>query len=361
MVEQMQSQQKCNGPGEGRKRVRNNVFMPISERNAEPKEHLKVLEGQMCTLLCSIRAQHQALENAHSELEAERNASATAIDEAMNMISKLQAEKARLELEASQFQREAEQKMAFAEQALAFYESLLLCADEEIKFLQSEIQTYRLRYGICDNESTGNVPSLPVRADAQTVECCESDRMKVPFTPEDFDGSKGKAPMSSSQNEALNQDFSAQTENLEHGNQDYVGLQDETFDKECVEYEKYEVTLDDNLSAWDQFQEQSDALHWKLAEDDSIIGKAGIVCNPTGLRTREEDPQEDMELIKHVIAPVQDKVAQETFETKEEPPVIVKRPPYPKSAALASFTKALIVGLFLGSLKNMIANRRKRC
>ncbi|GLJ47438.1 hypothetical protein SUGI_1001190 [Cryptomeria japonica] len=80
----------------------------------------------------SSRAHNWALENVCSQLEAERNASCTGMDEAMKKISLLHNEKAQLEMEVNQFKRETHQKIASANTQLDYYHNLLLQKDEEI-------------------------------------------------------------------------------------------------------------------------------------------------------------------------------------------------------------------------------------
>ncbi|GLJ47437.1 hypothetical protein SUGI_1001160 [Cryptomeria japonica] len=102
----------------------------------------------------ALRIQHYALRDVYSELEAERSASATSIDDALLMISRLQDEKARLAMEAAQFKREAQEKISHAQTTLSFYENVLFRKDEEIKALQCEIEAFRhrfLSYGIHDD------------------------------------------------------------------------------------------------------------------------------------------------------------------------------------------------------------------
>lgn len=112
-------------------------------------------ENVVHKLLDALRAQHQALEDVYSELEAERNASANSIDDALLMISRLQKEKSRLAMEHTHYRRETEQMRAHVKEALGFYEEFLLKKDEEIKALRIQVQAYRhrfLSYGVDDFE-----------------------------------------------------------------------------------------------------------------------------------------------------------------------------------------------------------------
>lgn len=112
-------------------------------------------ESVVHKLLDALRAQHQALEDVYSELEAERNASANSIDDALLMISRLQKDKSRLAMEHTHYKRETDQMRAHVKEALGFYEDLLIKKDEEIKALRIQVQDYRhrfLSYGVDDFE-----------------------------------------------------------------------------------------------------------------------------------------------------------------------------------------------------------------
>lgn len=83
------------------------------------------------------------LNRMYMELEKERIASASAAEEAMSMISKLQNDKAGLQMEALQYQRMAEAKAMFDEQAIAVLQDHLLRREAEKSALEKEIETYR--------------------------------------------------------------------------------------------------------------------------------------------------------------------------------------------------------------------------
>ncbi|XP_015892534.3 uncharacterized protein LOC107426774 [Ziziphus jujuba] len=79
----------------------------------------------------------------HLELEKERAAAATAADEAMAMISRLQEEKASMEIESRQYQRMIEEKFAYDEEELDVLKDILFRREKENHFLEKEIEVYR--------------------------------------------------------------------------------------------------------------------------------------------------------------------------------------------------------------------------
>ncbi|KAM7261819.1 hypothetical protein ACFE04_020896 [Oxalis oulophora] len=79
----------------------------------------------------------------YEELEEERNASSTAANEAMSMISRLQKEKAEIQLDAHQFKRIAEEKMAHDQQVKLDLEDLLYDIEQSIQSITLEVQTYK--------------------------------------------------------------------------------------------------------------------------------------------------------------------------------------------------------------------------
>ncbi|PNX98483.1 hypothetical protein L195_g021731 [Trifolium pratense] len=91
----------------------------------------------------TLRAQQQLLQKLYAELDDEREASAIAAREAMDMILRLQGEKAVVDMEASQFKRMAEEKMDHAEATLEAFEELLYEKETEIASLKFQLQAYK--------------------------------------------------------------------------------------------------------------------------------------------------------------------------------------------------------------------------
>lgn len=98
----------------------------------------------------TIKILEQALEEEHAarsalylELEKERSAAATAADEAMAMILRLQEEKASIEMEARQYQRMIEEKSAYDAEEMNILKEILLRREREKHFLEKEVEAFR--------------------------------------------------------------------------------------------------------------------------------------------------------------------------------------------------------------------------
>ncbi|KAF3966272.1 hypothetical protein CMV_009614 [Castanea mollissima] len=98
----------------------------------------------------TIRVLEQSLEEertAHAalylELEKERSAAATAADETMAMILRLQEEKALIGMEAKQYQRLIEEKSAYDAEEMNILKEILLRREREKHFLEKEVEACR--------------------------------------------------------------------------------------------------------------------------------------------------------------------------------------------------------------------------
>ncbi|KAI8011874.1 Myosin-binding protein 3 [Camellia lanceoleosa] len=98
----------------------------------------------------AIRILEQALEEEHAahaalylELEKERSAVATAADEVMAMILRLQDEKASIEMKAWQYQRRIEEKSAYDAEEMNILKEILVRRQKEKHFLEREVEAYR--------------------------------------------------------------------------------------------------------------------------------------------------------------------------------------------------------------------------
>ncbi|XP_065633648.1 LOW QUALITY PROTEIN: uncharacterized protein LOC112022438 [Quercus suber] len=86
------------------------------------------------------RTAHSAL---YLELEKERSAAATAADETMAMILRLQEEKALIGMEAKQYQRLIEEKSAYDAEEMNILKEILLRREREKHFLEKEVEACR--------------------------------------------------------------------------------------------------------------------------------------------------------------------------------------------------------------------------
>ncbi|KAE8650299.1 hypothetical protein Csa_010796 [Cucumis sativus] len=101
----------------------------------------------------TIKQLEQALEEEQSvraalylELEKERSAAATAADEAMAMILRLQEEKASIEMDARQYQRMIEEKTAYDAEEMSILKEILVRREREMHFLEKEIEALRTSF-----------------------------------------------------------------------------------------------------------------------------------------------------------------------------------------------------------------------
>ncbi|KAJ0255815.1 myosin-binding protein 6 [Hirschfeldia incana] len=102
-----------------------------------------------------VRLDKKSLIDLYMELDEERNASAVAANNAMAMITKLQAEKAAVQMEALQYQRMMDEQAEYDQEALQSMSSDLAKKEEEFKELEAELEAYRERYGcLTDDEDS---------------------------------------------------------------------------------------------------------------------------------------------------------------------------------------------------------------
>ncbi|CAJ1944869.1 unnamed protein product [Sphenostylis stenocarpa] len=100
-------------------------------------------ESDITAMKETLRAQQQLLQKLYAELDQEREASASAASEAMDMILRLQGEKAAVKMEASHYKRMAEEKIGHAEATLEVFEELMYQKEMEITSLEFQISAYR--------------------------------------------------------------------------------------------------------------------------------------------------------------------------------------------------------------------------
>lgn len=143
------------------------------------------IENECVALREALARQQQVIQELYTELEEERNASASATTEAMSMILRLQREKAEAQMEARQYKRFTEEKMAHDKQELLAFEDLLYKRDQAIQSLNFEVQAYKHRlmsFGYSEDEAdailgtdtgvdasvSGHVRSQSVEEDVET-------------------------------------------------------------------------------------------------------------------------------------------------------------------------------------------------
>ncbi|KAK9705698.1 hypothetical protein RND81_07G076300 [Saponaria officinalis] len=93
----------------------------------------------------TLQAQQELLQKLYNELDDERESSATAADETLSMILRLQGEKAAMEMEASQYKRIAEEKMCHAQETVEIFQELIYQKEMQIASLSFQVQAYRFK------------------------------------------------------------------------------------------------------------------------------------------------------------------------------------------------------------------------
>ncbi|KAJ6875388.1 myosin-binding protein 5 [Populus alba x Populus x berolinensis] len=94
-----------------------------------------------------VRLDRKLLMALYMELDEERSASAVAANNAMAMITWLQAERAAVQMEAIQYQRMMEEQAEYDQDALQATRDILSKREEQIKGLEFELMAYRENYG----------------------------------------------------------------------------------------------------------------------------------------------------------------------------------------------------------------------
>ncbi|XP_076912718.1 uncharacterized protein LOC143571093 [Bidens hawaiensis] len=77
------------------------------------------------------------------ELEKERNAAASAADEAMSVIHRLQEEKASVKMELLHYQRMIKEKSAYDAEEMSILKEIVLRREREKHFLEKQVEAYR--------------------------------------------------------------------------------------------------------------------------------------------------------------------------------------------------------------------------
>lgn len=91
----------------------------------------------------ALEEEQTARATLYLELEKERSAAATAADEAMAMILRLQEEKASIEMDARQYQRMIEEKTAYDAEEMSILKEILVRREREMHFLEKEVEAFQ--------------------------------------------------------------------------------------------------------------------------------------------------------------------------------------------------------------------------
>ncbi|KAL6524385.1 hypothetical protein OROHE_016056 [Orobanche hederae] len=128
----------------------NSKKLPVDKLDftLDPNDVNEALDGDILTRLKrQVRLDRRSLMALYMELDEERSASAVAANNAMAMITRLQAEKAAVQMEALQYQRMMEEQAEYDQEALQVMKDMLFKREEDMKALESDLETYREKYG----------------------------------------------------------------------------------------------------------------------------------------------------------------------------------------------------------------------
>ncbi|KAL8162866.1 hypothetical protein V2J09_014355 [Rumex salicifolius] len=116
-----------------------------SQRNdlGQHFEHDCHLENAVKLLEQALKEERVARAALFCDLEKERTAAATAADEAMAMILRLQEEKAAIELEARQYERILEEKSTYDAEEMDILKEIVVRREMEKHFLEKEVESYK--------------------------------------------------------------------------------------------------------------------------------------------------------------------------------------------------------------------------
>ncbi|KAL7097281.1 hypothetical protein ACP275_10G134700 [Erythranthe tilingii] len=102
-------------------------------------------QDEVSALKETLYAQQKLLQKLYNDLDAEREAAATAASEAMSTIQRLEREKSAVKMEAEQYKRLAEEKMCHAEESFAIILDIFYQKDMEVAALSYQVQAYRYK------------------------------------------------------------------------------------------------------------------------------------------------------------------------------------------------------------------------
>ncbi|KAG2328984.1 hypothetical protein Bca52824_000164 [Brassica carinata] len=152
------------------KRKLNDTFLSRGSSDSSSNAAKLLVENECAALLQDLSSQRQTVKDLHLELEEERKAAASAANETMSMILRLQREKAEIQMEARQFKAFAEERMTHDQEKLLVLEELLYEKEQAIEALTYEVEAYKdrlLSYGVSEGEMNDQI--LGFGRDSSTV------------------------------------------------------------------------------------------------------------------------------------------------------------------------------------------------
>lgn len=196
--------------------------------NGDDKNTIRILEQ-------ALEEQQNAYAAIYLELEQERSAAASAADEAIAMIMRLQEEKASIEMEARQYQRIIEEKSAYDAEEMNILKEIIIRREREKHFLEKEVEAYEQMINVSNEDPADNAEDV-LGADEKLLDLLDSseDQLVMPQQSASVDD-KG---MIGSRNSAkdisvINQTAPAWAEQDMQGKDENAGLQKQEEHSRC--------------------------------------------------------------------------------------------------------------------------------
>lgn len=139
------------------------------------------IENECIALREALSSQQQTMEELYDEVEAERNAAASAANEAMSMISRLEREKAEIQMEARQFKQIADEKIAHGQEELLALEDLSYKREQVIQSLVCQVQAYKhrlLSFGCTEAEAEAEAEGMSLGIDPHSQSMDENHEIE---------------------------------------------------------------------------------------------------------------------------------------------------------------------------------------
>ncbi|KAI4367515.1 hypothetical protein MLD38_023245 [Melastoma candidum] len=136
----------CSGDGDGGNRDRDDDSGGGYDWECYPEDE----EFDVQTLRRLVKKERRRADAACNELEKERAATATAIDETMAMIARLQGEKNAAEVSANQERRMAEQKQAYDQEVIESLRWMLARSEDRRDILEGRLQRWGRKLEMSD-------------------------------------------------------------------------------------------------------------------------------------------------------------------------------------------------------------------
>lgn len=126
-----------------KKQFEKEFFAESNDKNAANEAEGDIVQR----LKKQVRLDRKSLIELYMELDEERSASAVAANNAMAMITRLQAEKASVQMEALQYQRMMDEQAEYDQEALQVMKDIIVKREDEIKVLEADLEAYKEKYG----------------------------------------------------------------------------------------------------------------------------------------------------------------------------------------------------------------------